>query len=118
MPGRVTSARCGCRTGGYSSTAGRLPSRTATTRAATATRSRRTPRRSTRRRGGPVTTDTCVVEPIGRVESPLVDRAMGPKQGDEGAPEAWLVFEPGGAIARSPRRYRCVRADLARPGLA
>jgi tRNA-Thr(GGU) m(6)t(6)A37 methyltransferase TsaA len=31
---------------------------------------------------------------IGRVESPLLDRAAAPKQGDEGAPEAWLVFEP------------------------
>ncbi len=36
-----------------------------------------------------------VVTPIGRVESPLFDRAMAPKQGDEGAPEAWLVFQPG-----------------------
>ena len=31
---------------------------------------------------------------IGTVESPLKDRATAPKQGDEGAPEAWLVFEP------------------------
>jgi tRNA-Thr(GGU) m(6)t(6)A37 methyltransferase TsaA len=31
---------------------------------------------------------------IGRVESPLLDPASAPKQGDEGAPEAWLVFEP------------------------
>jgi tRNA-Thr(GGU) m(6)t(6)A37 methyltransferase TsaA len=38
---------------------------------------------------------TYVVEPIGRVESPLVDRDSAPRQGDEGAPEAWLVFEPG-----------------------
>jgi tRNA-Thr(GGU) m(6)t(6)A37 methyltransferase TsaA len=30
---------------------------------------------------------------IGTVESPLRDRAAAPKQGDEGAPEAWLVFE-------------------------
>jgi tRNA-Thr(GGU) m(6)t(6)A37 methyltransferase TsaA len=29
---------------------------------------------------------------IGRVESPLVDRADAPRQGDEGAPDAWLVF--------------------------
>jgi tRNA-Thr(GGU) m(6)t(6)A37 methyltransferase TsaA len=36
-----------------------------------------------------------LLEPIGRVESPLVDRELAPKQGDEGAPEAWLVFEPG-----------------------
>ena len=35
-----------------------------------------------------------VVRPIGFVESPLVDRASAPKQADEGAPEAWLVFEP------------------------
>ncbi len=31
---------------------------------------------------------------IGTVASPLKDRAAAPKQGDEGAPEAWLVFEP------------------------
>ena len=31
---------------------------------------------------------------IGTVESPLTDRAAAPKQGDEGAPEAWLAFEP------------------------
>jgi tRNA-Thr(GGU) m(6)t(6)A37 methyltransferase TsaA len=35
-----------------------------------------------------------VVAPVGWVESPLVDRATAPKQGDEGAPEAWLVFHP------------------------
>jgi tRNA-Thr(GGU) m(6)t(6)A37 methyltransferase TsaA len=32
------------------------------------------------------------LRPIGRVESPLVDREAAPKQGDEGAPDAWLVF--------------------------
>lgn len=31
--------------------------------------------------------------PIGYVESPLIERADAPKQGDEGAPDAWLVFE-------------------------
>jgi tRNA-Thr(GGU) m(6)t(6)A37 methyltransferase TsaA len=31
--------------------------------------------------------------PIGTVESPLIDRAAAPKQGDEGAPEAWMVFD-------------------------
>jgi len=31
---------------------------------------------------------------IGHVESPLVDRESAPKQGFEGAPEAWLVFNP------------------------
>ena len=33
------------------------------------------------------------VEPIGRVESPLVDRASAPKQGNEGAPDAWLIID-------------------------
>ncbi len=33
--------------------------------------------------------------PIGSVESPLTDLASAPKQGHEGAPDAWLVFEPG-----------------------
>jgi tRNA-Thr(GGU) m(6)t(6)A37 methyltransferase TsaA len=31
---------------------------------------------------------------IGVVESSLSDRASAPRQGDEGAPDAWLVFEP------------------------
>jgi tRNA-Thr(GGU) m(6)t(6)A37 methyltransferase TsaA len=31
---------------------------------------------------------------IGHVESPLVDRALAPRQGSEGAPDAWLVFRP------------------------
>jgi tRNA-Thr(GGU) m(6)t(6)A37 methyltransferase TsaA len=35
-----------------------------------------------------------VVHPIGRVESLLTDLADAPRQGDEGAPDAWLVFEP------------------------
>ena len=34
------------------------------------------------------------VVPVGWVESPLTDRAQAPRQGDEGAPAAWLVFEP------------------------
>jgi tRNA-Thr(GGU) m(6)t(6)A37 methyltransferase TsaA len=34
-----------------------------------------------------------VIEPIGSVESPLTDPADAPMQGDEGAPEATLVFE-------------------------
>lgn len=34
------------------------------------------------------------IRPVGRVESPLTDRADAPKQGDEGAPEAWIIFEP------------------------
>jgi tRNA-Thr(GGU) m(6)t(6)A37 methyltransferase TsaA len=35
------------------------------------------------------------VVPIGHVQSPLADRADAPKQGDEGAPEAWIAFAPG-----------------------
>ena len=31
---------------------------------------------------------------IGRVESPLTDLKSAPRQADEGALEAWLVFEP------------------------
>lgn len=30
---------------------------------------------------------------IGRVESPLADLDQAPRQGDEGAPPAWLVFD-------------------------
>lgn len=33
--------------------------------------------------------------PIGRVESPLMNPGEAPKQGFEGAPDAWLVLEPG-----------------------
>jgi tRNA-Thr(GGU) m(6)t(6)A37 methyltransferase TsaA len=34
------------------------------------------------------------LRPIGRVESPLVDLDSAPRQGDEGAPDAWLVLDP------------------------
>lgn len=34
------------------------------------------------------------VRPVARVESPLTDRATAPKQGDEGAPPARVVFRP------------------------
>ena len=33
------------------------------------------------------------LHPVGRVESPLVDPAVAPKQGSEGGPDAWLVFD-------------------------
>ena len=36
---------------------------------------------------------TYEIRPIGFVESPLVDAATAPKQGFEGGPEAWLVFD-------------------------
>jgi tRNA-Thr(GGU) m(6)t(6)A37 methyltransferase TsaA len=35
-----------------------------------------------------------IVRPIGRVESPVTDPATAARQGDEGAPDCWLVFEP------------------------
>jgi tRNA-Thr(GGU) m(6)t(6)A37 methyltransferase TsaA len=35
-----------------------------------------------------------LLRPIGTVESPLSDRESAPKQGHEGSPDAWLVFEP------------------------
>jgi tRNA-Thr(GGU) m(6)t(6)A37 methyltransferase TsaA len=34
------------------------------------------------------------IRPIGRVLSPLREREQAPKQGSEGAPEAWLELEP------------------------
>ena len=34
------------------------------------------------------------LQPIGWVESPLVDRASAPRQGDEGSPDAWIVCDP------------------------
>ncbi len=71
---------------------------------------------------------------IGRVSSPLADRASAPLQGDEGAPEATLEIEPefapglGGIVAgdellvltwldRAEREVLAVhpRGDLSRP---
>lgn len=37
--------------------------------------------------------DELVVRPIGRVESTLTAKEDAPRQGDEGAPDAWLVFD-------------------------
>ena len=34
------------------------------------------------------------IQPIGWVESALVDATTAPKQGHEGAPDAWLEFKP------------------------
>lgn len=36
---------------------------------------------------------TLVVRPVGQVSSSLTELADAPRQGDEGAPEAWLVFD-------------------------
>jgi len=46
-------------------------------------------------------TDKFQLRAVGRVESPLTDRATAPKQGDEGAPEASIVFaaDVAGALA-------------------
>ena len=41
-----------------------------------------------------MTDPTYELRPIGRVESPLTDRAAAPKQGDEGAPRTRVVFFP------------------------
>jgi tRNA-Thr(GGU) m(6)t(6)A37 methyltransferase TsaA len=46
------------------------------------------------------------VRPVARVESPLTDLAAAPKQGDEGAPPARVVFDP---------QFHPAAADL-RPG--
>jgi hypothetical protein len=48
--------------------------------------------------------------PVGRVQSKLTDPALAPCQGDEGAPDAWLAFEPGvraalEACARATRSW-------------
>jgi tRNA-Thr(GGU) m(6)t(6)A37 methyltransferase TsaA len=43
--------------------------------------------------------DDLTLVPIGRVESPLADPADAPKQGFEGGPDAWLVFEPSAVEA-------------------
>lgn len=74
------------------------------------------------------------LSPIGFVESPLRDPALAPKQGDEGAPEAWLSIAPEYAAAltgiaagapllvftwldRAPREVLTVhpRGDASRP---
>ena len=41
-----------------------------------------------------MTPDSYELRPIGRVESSLDDPATAPKQGSEGSPDAWLVFDP------------------------
>ena len=45
------------------------------------------------------------LRPIGRVESSLVDLDVAPKQGDEGAPDADVVFDP--AVADGLGDLRC-----------
>ncbi|MFF0267925.1 tRNA (N6-threonylcarbamoyladenosine(37)-N6)-methyltransferase TrmO [Kribbella sp. NPDC004536] len=78
--------------------------------------------------------DELVLRPIGWVESELRERADAPRQGDEGAPEAWVVFDdsvrdaladvkPGDEVIliswfdRADREVQKVhpRGDVARP---
>jgi tRNA-Thr(GGU) m(6)t(6)A37 methyltransferase TsaA len=42
---------------------------------------------------------TFELRPIGVVESPLAEKSDAPKQGDEGAPPAWLAIDPAYAAA-------------------
>jgi tRNA-Thr(GGU) m(6)t(6)A37 methyltransferase TsaA len=42
----------------------------------------------------PVSADGFLLRPIGYVRSPLRRPEEAPKQGFEGAPDAWIVFEP------------------------
>jgi tRNA-Thr(GGU) m(6)t(6)A37 methyltransferase TsaA len=46
-----------------------------------------------------VTNDGHVLRPIGVVRSPLVRREDAPRQGSEGAPDAWILLEPSYADA-------------------
>jgi tRNA-Thr(GGU) m(6)t(6)A37 methyltransferase TsaA len=39
------------------------------------------------------------LRPIGVIRSALTDRSAAPRQGDEGAPDAWLEVEPWAAAA-------------------
>ena len=50
-----------------------------------------------------------LLHPVGRVASSLTDAASAPRQGDEGAPAAWLVFDP--QVERALRDLR-VGAEL------
>lgn len=41
-----------------------------------------------------MTSNSLELRPVGRIRSPLKEREACPKQGEEGAPEAWLEIEP------------------------
>jgi tRNA-Thr(GGU) m(6)t(6)A37 methyltransferase TsaA len=53
---------------------------------------RATPRTCLTHQGADVKATHYELRPIGHVESPLVDPETAPKQGFEGSPDAWLVF--------------------------
>jgi len=46
-----------------------------------------------------VTLEPPLLQPIGVVRSPLRNRADAPRQGNEGAPDAWILLEPSYADA-------------------
>jgi tRNA-Thr(GGU) m(6)t(6)A37 methyltransferase TsaA len=50
--------------------------------------------RTAKTAGGDMSTPRYEIAPIGWVQSPLTDPAHAPRQGDEGAPPAWITFEP------------------------
>ena len=41
-----------------------------------------------------MSSDSFEVRAVGRVESPLTEMDSAPRQGDEGAPDAWIEFDP------------------------
>lgn len=45
--------------------------------------------------------DRFEVRPVGWIESPLTEPGLAPRQGDEGAPDAWLVLHPTVSAAAS-----------------
>jgi tRNA-Thr(GGU) m(6)t(6)A37 methyltransferase TsaA len=49
-------------------------------------------------------TPAITLVPVGHVRSPLTDRARAPKQGHEGAPDAWLEFHSAYAPALAELR--------------
>jgi tRNA-Thr(GGU) m(6)t(6)A37 methyltransferase TsaA len=50
---------------------------------------------ATSAKGDLMTDNRYILAPIGWVESSLRDPATAPRQGDEGSPDAYLVFDPG-----------------------
>jgi tRNA-Thr(GGU) m(6)t(6)A37 methyltransferase TsaA len=60
---------------------------------------------TSRSAGGALADGPYELQPIGWVESPLVDPATAPKQGDEGSPEAWLEF--GEDVREGLRDLQC-----------
>jgi len=53
-----------------------------------------------------------LLTPIGTVESTLVDLDAAPRQGDDGAPDAWLVIAPDFAPAPPSTTFSWPIVDL------